>query len=108
VKAFLHDWNTIKDNPYAGWPTILDKLFQLVKLVLEVVRCSVMFPLAVEVKINDSSICHSMNNITGMRETAPCCDLHHLTKVQRWHRYTIVNLNLYSTPTKLMLSYTTS
>ena len=83
-------------------------LVQLVNLVLEVVRCSVMCPLAAEVKINDSSICHSMNNITGMTETASCWDLHHLTKVQRWHKYTIANLNLYSTPTKVMLSYTTS
>jgi hypothetical protein len=69
-------------------------LVQLVKLVLEVVMCSVMCPSAVDVKINDSSVCHSMNNITAMRETASCWDLHHLTKVQRWHRYTIANLNL--------------
>jgi len=100
VKAFQHDWNTIMDNPYAEWTTILDMLVQLVKLVLEVVRFSVMCPLAVEVKINDSSICHSMNNITGMREIASCWDLHHLTKVQRWYRYTIANLNLYTVEQK--------
>jgi hypothetical protein len=38
-----------------------------------------MCPLAVEVKINDSSICHSMNNITGMRET-----MHHVGTCTTW------------------------
>jgi hypothetical protein len=79
MEAFCQGQDVTKDNQHAGQPNIPQKLFQLVKSLLEDDMHCLMCKLAMEVEILGFGVCHIVMDIISMQKMASCWVPHQLT-----------------------------